>query len=525
METRTITDTAVNAWDSETRASCFLAKRFVLALAMVLVLGFVSPLVAQEPANVQSKSSVNVLFIVSDDLRTDLGCYGNSVIQTPNIDRLAEQGLVFERAYCQQAVCSPSRSSVMTGARPDTTKVWDLRTHFRKAMPDVVTLPQHFKENGYATQGIGKIYHSGLSDEPSWTIETGRLRRRPSLPKDPAKKSAGLKKSKPVGEAVKLTKTDRGPAFSVTNDPPNGGGDGAVADEAIAVLRKFKESKEPFFLGVGFYKPHLPFSVPKNYWDLYDPAKIPMASNRHLPKNAPPYSLVEKAEVWNYSGVPDVAHFPDDYARQMKHGYYAAVSYMDAQLGRVIDELDRLEMRENTIIVLWGDHGWKLGEHDRWAKHSNVENDARAPLVVVAPGMKAAGQKTTALVEFVDIYPTLAELAGLSSPGHLEGASFGPLLDDPQLEWKDAALSQYPRTFRGRKLMGYSMRTDRYRFTRWVDRKDHSKVDAIELYDHETDPEENVNIADDAANAELVAELTQKWFERWQGKPVGQETE
>ena len=461
----------------------------------------------------------NVLFLVSDDLRPELGCYGNNVIKSPNIDRLAERGMVFNRAYCQQAVCSPSRSSVMTGMRPDTTKVWNLTTHFREALPDVVTLPQLFKDHGYFTQGIGKIYHGDLVDPPSWSgTAIARMRQDPDVV--PTKKRNT--KSKSISDAEnedpsKLTRTNRGPAFRATDDPPDGGGEGKLADEAIATLRKLKTTAQPFFLAVGFHKPHLPFYAPKFYWDLYDPAKIPMADNRFLPKDAPAYGLVAKPEMWGYSGVPDVSHLPDDYARQLKHGYYAAVSYMDAQLGRVLDELDKLGMSENTIVILWGDHGWKLGEHDRWAKHSNVENDTRAPLIISVPGMKAVGRKTDALVEFVDMYPSIAELAGLPLSDNLEGISFRPLLDDPDHAWKSAAFSQYPRTVKGRKLMGYSMRTDRYRFTRWVERDNHSKVDAVELYDHETDPQENTNIANEPANEALVKKLTAQWRAGWKG--------
>ena len=493
-------------------------KTAVTFCAALLLAPFAA-LRAAEPAR------PNVLFLVSDDLRPELGCYGNTVIKSPNIDRLAGRGMVFDRAYCQQAVCSPSRTSVMTGMRPDTTKVWDLNTHFRKALPDAVTLGQHFKDHGYFTQEMGKIYHSGFDDPASWSapIKGGAA---PDADDVPAKKPGAGKKKKtaaaPASEPTEkgtgnLTKTDRGPAFRATDEDANGGGEGALADEAVAALRKFKAGTQPFFLAVGFHKPHLPFSVPKTYWDLYDPSKIPLAANSFLPKGAPEYAMADKNELWGYSDVPDVSHLPDDYARQLKHGYYAAVSYMDAQLGRVLDELDKLGLRENTIVILWGDHGWKLGEHDRWAKHSNVENDARAPLIISVPGMKAVGQKTDALVEFVDMYPTLAELAGLPLPDKLEGTSFKPLLDDPQRTWKSAAFSQYPRTVKGKKLMGYSMRTDRYRFTRWVDREDHSKVNAVELYDHETDPEENSNIANDPTNKALVEKLTTQWQAGWKG--------
>ena len=463
--------------------------------------------------NAEEPKRPNILFLISDDLRCDLSCYGTPIIKSPNIDRLASEGLVFKRAYCQQAVCSPSRSSVMTGMRPDTTKVWDLTTHFRDALPDVVTLGQLFQNNGYTTQGLGKIYHGELQDPATWSIPY-QIRQ-----KVKGRKNNGKKPAKPLlvdPPLYEVTKTNRGPAFRKSDDEPNGGQEGLLADDAIAALQKLKGGSDPFFLAVGFRKPHLPFNAPKHYWDMYDPQEIPMASNRFLPKDAPPYSLVERAEVWNYSGVPVSPHFPESYARQMKHGYYAAVTYMDAQLGRVLDELDRLELADDTIVILWGDHGWKLGEHDRWAKHSNVENDTRAPLIISVPGMNSAGSKTDALVEFVDIYPTLADLAGIPVAADLQGTSLKPLLNDPQRRWKSAAFSQYPRSYEGKKLMGYSMKTNRYRFTQWVDRKDHSKVDAVELYDHQTDPQENTNVAAVAENASLVVELTRQLESGWQ---------
>ncbi|MCM2373452.1 sulfatase [Aporhodopirellula aestuarii] len=483
------------------------------ALGLLLV-GVGKP--SLQAADTATEKPLNVLFLVSDDLRPELGCYGNTVIQSPHIDSLAKRGIVFERAYCQQAVCSPSRSSVMTGVRPDTNKVWNLTTHFRKAIPDVITLPQWFKEHGYVTRGLGKIYHGDLQDPPSWSA------REPS---------ASTKAGQPAGREfhtlvnrnetpetpIPLTKTNRGQAFRIANDPPNSGGESELADEAIESLQEFATASQPFFLAVGFRKPHLPFVCPKAYWDLYDPQKIPRATNRFLPRDAPDYALVERNEMWNYSGVPDTNDLPEEYARQLKHGYYACVSYMDAQLGRVLDELDRLELTDNTIVILWGDHGWKLGEHNRWCKHSNVEDDARAPLVISVPGMKHAGRSTKALVEFVDIYPTLVDLANLPLPEHLEGTSFRPVLDRPEETWKTAAFSQYPRTVNGRRLMGYSMRTDRYRFTRWVHIDDHTKVDAEELYDHQTDPQENQNVAGQAGYSELCETLRKQWLAGWQG--------
>ena len=451
--------------------------------------------IAAEPA-----AKPNILFIAVDDLRPELGCYGVPIIQSPNIDALAKRGVVFNRAYCQQAVCSPSRCSLLTGTRPDTTKVYDLETHFRKALPDVITLPQLFKNNGYFTQAMGKIYHHGLDDPASWSVTT-------TFPKAPAGSKSAAKKSK----------VNRGPAFLAVDGPDNSLHDGELADMAVKALTELKQKKQPWFLAVGFLKPHLPFVSPKKYWDLYDPAKIPLATNPFYPKNAPPYAVVPGGELRSYDGVPAGNHLPEAYARQLKHGYYAAVSYMDAQLGKVLAELDRSGMQENTIIILWGDHGWKLGEHDAWCKHSTVENDTHAPLIIATPKMASAGKYANALVEFVDIYPTLAELAGLPLPKTLEGTSMKPLLEDPKLADESAAFSQYPRNKDKKNLMGYSMRADRYRFTCWVDKNDHTKVDAIELYDHQTDPEENKNIANDPKNKALVEKLTIQWNAGWRG--------
>jgi arylsulfatase A-like enzyme len=449
----------------------------------------------------------NVLFIAVDDLRPELGCYGREHIHSPNIDRIARQGMTFNRAYCQQAVCSPSRSSLLTGTRPDTTKVWDLVTHFRDALPNVVALPQLFRQGGYFVQGMGKIYHPGFDDERSWSVPW----QTPTAPAYARVKTAEVKdEDKPKAKA--------GPPFESADVADNFYKDGMVADLAVSTLRGLSRKPTPFFFAVGFAKPHLPFVAPKKYWDLYDPAQIKLAPNPYRPKDAPEYALASSGELRNYVGMPKEGPIPDNVARQLKHGYYAAVSYADAQIGKVLDELDRLGLRKNTIIVLWGDHGWKLGEHGEWCKHSNVENDANAPLLLSVPGMKNAGAHTDRLVEFVDIYPTLGELAGLPLPGHLEGMSFKPLLDDPKRPWKTAAFSQYPR----KGLMGYSMRTDRYRFTVWVGRNDHSKVDAIELYDHQTDPQENTNVAKAPANAELVERLMEQWRRGWQGaRPAG----
>ena len=506
-------------------------KLNTLILAALPAICGVMPLAAADSA---SPSKPNILFIAVDDLRPELGCYGKDYIKSPNIDRIAQAGMVFNRAYCQQAVCSPTRSSLMTGTRPDTTRVWDLVTHFRTALPEVVTLGQHFKQHGYFVQGMGKIYHGGFDDAPTWSVpwqnpkavpyalpenialNTRKIAGEPDgEPADQQPKKKGKKAKGGVDSTTQGSRNSRGPAYECADVPDNTYTDGKVAELAVRTLRDISQKPEPFFLAVGFIKPHLPFVSPKKYWDLYDPVKIQLAPNKFRPKDAPDYAILAGGELRNYHGIPE-GSIPPDLARQLKHGYYAAVSYTDAQVGKLLDELDRLGLRKNTIVILWGDHGWKLGEHDAWCKHSNCENDTNAPLLLSVPGMKHAGARTDALVEFVDIYPTLADLAGLPLPAHLEGMSFKPVLENPQRAWKQAAYSQYPRTNAGVQLMGYSMRTERYRFTAWVRRDDPSQIDAIELYDHQTDPQENTNLANRDDHQAVVEQLTARWRGGWQ---------
>ena len=477
----------------------------------------------------------NVLFIAVDDLRPELGCYGRDYIKSPNIDALARSGIVFERAYVQQAVCSPSRTSVMTGLRPDTTKVWDLVTSFRTAQPDPITLGQAFKNAGYFVQGMGKIYHGKLNDEASWSVpwgtpkaDTYALAENTSAgePKaagapDGAPPAASIKKkSKKAseGEDSEGQSKAKGAAFESADVPDNTYTDGKTAELAVTTLGDLAKKDQPFFLAVGFVKPHLPFVSPKKYWDLYDPATITLPENPFYPRDAPSYAIRKtNGEIYAYKGIPAKGEpFSPELVRNLRHGYYAAVSYTDAQIGKVLAELDRLDLRKNTIVILWGDHGWKLGEHNAWCKHSTAENDTNTPLILSAPGMKTPGIRTKALVEFVDIYPTLADLAGIPAPAYLDGTSAKPLLDNPDRPWKNAAYSQYPRSENG-GLMGYSMRTDRDRFTVWVKTSDKTQVDATELYDHQLDPQENTNLANDPAHAAEVARLMVQWRAGWQG--------
>lgn len=499
-------------------------RNWTLALSLGIVAGSLSqPLrgSAAEPPK------LNVLFIAVDDLRPQTGCYGDPIAKTPNIDRLASHGVIFTRAYCQQAVCSPSRTSLLTGRRPDTTKIYDLQTHFRKNLPDVVTLPQYFKQQGYHTQGMGKIYHVGLDDPQSWSVPhwlpsamgyvdediltrldkkrqekraAAKGRKQPAREVDP-KTGTVLKQPRPKDQV-------KGPAWEAPDVPDNRLPDGQTADHAIEVMREIKD--KPFFMAVGFIKPHLPFVAPKKYYDLYPLEQIKTANNPYPPKDVPALALTDWGELRAYEDMPKTGAMPDPTARELIRGYYAASSYTDAQIGRVLGELEKLGLRDKTIVILWGDHGWQLGEHGLWCKHTNFELAARAPLVLSPPKCATGGKKIDALVEFVDIYPTLCEMCGLKIPEGLEGTSMAPLLAAPDRPWKRAAFSQYPRG----KVMGHSMRTDRYRYTEWAEPG--QEPVGIELYDHEADPGENVNIAGQPENKAVVAKLSKALHEGWQ---------
>jgi arylsulfatase A-like enzyme len=462
-------------------------------------------------AHAEASKKPNVLFVAVDDLKPALACAGDPHAKTPNIDKLAAAGTVFSRAYCQQAVCSPSRSSLLTGRRPDTTKVYDLVTHFRKALPDVVTLPQHFKNNGYYTHGIGKIYHGGYNDEPSWSVPWEPTKGRNFGPEG-LKLIAELRaKAKVDGADVSRVRGLPAEAPDVADDYLN---DGWTANRAVEILKSRKDQKTPFFLAVGFVKPHLPFVAPKKYWDLYDAAKLPIAESADPPKNAPRFAPQFGGELRAYHHIPKSGPIPQDTARKLVHGYYAAVSYMDAQVGRVLAALKEHGFAENTVVVLWGDHGWHLGDHGMWCKHTNYERATRSALVMSVPGQKSAGKTTNALVEFVDIYPTLANVCGLPKADGVEGHSFAPLLDDPKRAWKAAAFSQYPRGGKDTgPLMGYAIRTDRYRYVEW--RKRNGTDVARELYDHQSDGDEDRNVAGELANVAIVEKLSKQLAAGW----------
>jgi iduronate 2-sulfatase len=468
---------------------------FVLALFVSVTAAFEIAVAAQP----------NILFIAVDDMRPDLGCYGNTVVKTPNIDRIAARGVVFNKAYCQQAVCSPSRTAIMTGLRPDVTKVWDLETHFRAAQPNCITLPQHFKANGYRCAALGKIYHAGFEDGRSWNEPHWYPRGR-AVDTDPLDWTKQIvtrhevnveEYSNPLTSSAPRNNgkaSKRGPAFEVSPKTDDELPDGATAAEAVKRLAALNTNKGPFFLAVGFLKPHLPFVAPKKYWDLYDPDAIPIPTTDKLPDGCPDFAGHTNGELHSYPGVPKGDPIPADFAKTLRHGYYACLSYTDAQIGRLLDALDKEGLADNTIIVLWGDHGWQLGDHGLWHKHTNFEIAARAPLLISVPGTKTTGRKCEAPVEFVDVYPTLAAVCGLSIPEGLGGSSLQAFIDDPSAPSEDVAISQYPKRAPEGPVMGYSIRNNRWRATFWRERSG-SKIVATELYDHQNDPHETVSLA------------------------------
>lgn len=509
-----------------------VTNQLLVVLATIVLLSLSHSALASDPPN--------VLFVVIDDLRPELGCYGNTNIKTPNIDRLAKSATVFTRAYCQAAACAPSRAAVMTGLRPDTSRVWDLRGKFRVNMPDVVTIPQHFHAHGYHTVSMGKIFHNHMPDRVSFVepdLRPDRYMTPEMIDRDPESFYHDDELKKELAE-VRQQRLARNPnayaggwAYGKSTEsfdgPDNQFYDGAQTDLAIETLKRLKTKEQPFFLAVGYYRPHLPFVAPKKYWDLYDRDKLEMAPNPFLPKDSPVMamnSMYELKACYDMAHIkhPAEAKLSEADARRLKHGYYASVSFVDACVGRLIDSLNELGLEEDTIVVVWGDHGWKLGEHSSWCKQTNYEIDVRVPLLIRVPGQKSVGAKCDRLVELIDLYPTLCEAAGLPTPGNMEGTSCVPLLNNPEQEWKSAAFSQYHRNPRvtpdGGRYMGLSMIQERYHYVEWwtwdhVAGKTGSKVTA-ELYDLKTDPLENTNIVakvDESLLKQLSKELHNGW--------------
>ena len=457
----------------------------------------------------------NVLLICVDDLKPLLGCYGDKVVKSPNIDRLAARGVLFEKAFCNQAVCSPSRNALLTGLRPQSLGIYELSTNFRKAAANAVTLPQHFKANGYRAEGLGKIFHAGhgnVNDEASWSVPhftpkaIGYALKENDLPQSTREQALFENKT----EAWKLP---RGAPTEAADVPDNRYGDGVIADEAVKRLEAAKQKPDvPFFLAVGFLKPHLPFVAPKKYWDLYDPAAFKLPALQAAPDGAPEFAPTTWGELRQYRDIPEQGALTQEQAIHLIHGYHAATSYMDAQLGRVLDALDASGMAGNTIIVLWGDHGWHLGDHGMWCKHTNYEQAARIPVIVAAPGIQPA--RTQALIESCDIYPTLAELAQLPGPPQGDGRSFAEVLRNPAASVRDHAIHVYPR---GAGLIGRAIRTQRHRLVEWKKPGAAPDTAVIELYDYEADPAETKNLA--AEQPAVVAVLRQFLSQHPEAKP------
>ena len=457
-------------------------KKISAIIAIVMLLSLPSLTAAE------SNTKPNVLFIAIDDLRPELGCYGSDLVKSPNIDRLADMGTLFERAYCQQSVCGPSRVSLLCGQRPDTTKVWSLFTKFRDIQPNIVTLPQLFKNNGYHSYRLGKIFHTGhgnREDEISWTSMPSSKDNRVHFLKPPKKK-----KAKYLSECLDV--------------PDSSYNDGKSTDHAIEVMKNFQKKKTPFFLAVGYKKPHLPFVAPKKYWDLYNRETIPDSPVTQPPEGAFEHAMASFGEMRKYIGVPQEGPVSLEQKKLLRHGYLACVSYVDAQIGRLLEALESTGLKENTIVILWSDHGWKLNDYANWCKHSNMEIDTQVPLILSVPGQKG-GQRSKALVELVDIYPTLIELCGIQAPHQLDGNSLMPLVENPTRSWKSAVFSQYPRG--SENLMGHSIRSGKWRYVEWLDR-DSGEVKARELYDHQNSPLAKQNLSTNQEYAKTMKELS-----------------
>ena len=446
-----------------------------------------------------AQDRLNVLLILVDDLKPAIGCYGDPLAKTPNIDRLAARGVRFERAYCNQAVCAPSRNNLLLGTRSTSLGIYSLGRNFRQAAPDAVTMPQFFTRHGYRTEAVGKVLHTGHGnhDDPnSWSVPSHYEKVVEYLL--PAKSAGGrLTREEAFFTNQRLNQIrslPRGSAWEMTDVPDNAYADGRIADEGIQRLQEAKQRPEqPFFLALGFVKPHLPFTAPKKYWEMHNPEAFPLASYQKHPEGAPSYAGKKGGEVVNYAPLTIENLKDETMQRRLIHGYYAAASFADAQIGRVLDELDRLNLSQNTIIVFWGDHGWHLGDHGYWTKHTNYEQANRIPVIIVAPSIIIQGRATQQLAETVDLYPTLADLTGLplpTGPQPIDGISLVPVLRDPSLSIRDHAYHCYPR--RGR--MGRAIRTEQYRLVEWKKIGDPKNSTEYELYDYINDPGETRNL-------------------------------
>ena len=506
-----------------------------------LVLIFILTILSCQTDPQESKKP-NILFLSIDDLRPALGVYGDSIAITPNIDILAGEGMTFRNTFAQSAVCAPSRASLMTGVRPDSTRVWHLGNKFRKINPNAVTMPQYFSKHGYHTVNLGKIFHNYMPDSISWDepdLRPARYLRPDWLKRDGETfyiseavhksqiiKRDSLLKLRPIRYADGW---NTGPAWEAANVHDTMYYDGAQNELTKKTLNRLAKMNKPFYMGLGFFRPHLPFTAPKKYWDLYDKDKIPLPENPEIPNNAPLHTMNSMYELRHYDGFHHIGHptssyrMSEDTVRILRQGYYASVSYVDALLGDLFEHMKKLGIYENTIIIFWGDHGWKLGDHNSWGKMTNYNIDLKVPLIIRYPKQEKRGVQTRAFTELVDIFPSLCELADIEVPDYMQGTSFVPLLNEPDLKWKNAAFSQFHRRPKvsadGKRYMGYSINTPDYHYIEWYDwfpkKGERGDFKVAELYDSINDPTETNNLAVEGKNAELMNKLSLQLEKGW----------
>ncbi len=450
---------------------------------------------------VYGQNKKNVLIFLVDDLRDELNCYGSRHVKSPNIDALAADGVRFNNAYAQQGICAPSRMSILTGLRPESIGIYDIFTPLRKVHKEVVTMPQLFRENGYKTVGIGKVFHHGRDDRSQWTTYIGKEPNTYTNPENEGKKAAfeiGVRTIKNrKGQDIEVSATDE--TYK----------DGRVANAAIEALRDLK--KDPFLMVLGLSKPHLPFNAPKKYWDLYDRNKIKVPS-RDRPNKMYFQSLTNWGELRGYDDIPSSGDLDDELTKTLIQGYYASISYIDAQVGKVMRKLDELRLRENTMVIFMSDHGYKIGEYGSWCKHSNMEIDVKVPLIIsreTSYKKRKRNKISNALVENTDIFPTIIELCGLVSP-KIDGKSLMNLIDNPYSKGDEAAYNLYPKG----KRIGVSVTDGRWRYTEWrIDET--QEIKGRELYDHSYSMVADSNLAGDKnfqKEQERMAQLLYKRF-------------
>ncbi|GIW95526.1 MAG: iduronate-2-sulfatase [Pirellulaceae bacterium] len=462
----------------------------------------------------------NVLLICVDDMRPQLGCYGDRLVHSPHIDRLAARGTVFLRSFVQQALCSPSRISMLTSRYPSTTGIYTIGPPLRSTLPDVVTVPQYFKLHGYDCRSFGKVYHVGIDDEASWTVPAWHSRKPRYGKQGQAAVEARREEYRRRGIQPPPRGRDNpfyaGPAFEAADLPDDELLDGDTVVHAIHQLQEYAQSPDQrFFLAVGFSNPHVPWVSPRKYWDLYDPGRIPLPVNTQPPRNAPPFAATSGQDFRYYGNVPP-GPLDEAFQRACLHGYLAAISYVDALIGRLLAALEQTGLASNTVVVLWSDHGYYMGEHGWWgAKHNNYEGATRNVLIISYPGQTTQGTKSPSLVQSVDIGPTLVELCGLPTNADFEGRSLAPILKDPQAEVNDAAFSWYPKS----GYLGVAMRTDRWRFVEWTKA---GEEPVYELYDQLQDPENNENLAVRSEYRELLVQLSRQLRSRFPRQDIPQ---